>query len=188
MKRKKEDIIQLVKDALSNDLSAQNNLYRIIYKHYRAQKIDEDIINEIYYRFLKNAKEDEIFNENKLWGYLNYIKKSCMIDMYRRSKNELNIEAIIENDNDVIIFKDAIEEETVLDIIISNEEKDLLYIQLERFSEANKMLYDVVIDYYIEGLNLSKIAEKYGIKYITVKDRLHKARKELQKYFQKKQK
>lgn len=187
MKKRKEDIIQLVKNALTNDLSAQNNLYTIIYRHYRSQKISEDIINEIYYRFLKNAREDEIFNENKLWGYLNYIKKSCLVDMYRQNKYELNIEEIGDGENEKI-YVDAIESETALDIMISNEQSNTLYYALEQFREANKMLYDVVIDYYIEGLNLSKIAEKYGIKYITVKDRLHKARKELQKYFQKKQK
>lgn len=184
MKKRKEDIIQLVKDALSNDLSAQNNLYIIIYRHYRSQKISEDIINEIYYRFLKNAKEDEIFNENKLWGYLNYIKKSCMIDMYRRNKYEINGDG----ENDTKIYVDVIEEKTALDIMISNEQSDTLYYALEQFNEANKMLYDVIYSFYFEGLKMAEIAAKYDIQYITVKHRLHRAKIELQKYFQKKQK
>jgi RNA polymerase sigma factor (sigma-70 family) len=187
MKKRKEDIIQLVKDALLNNKIAQYDLYTIIYKHYRAQKISEDVINEMYFKFLKNAKIEEIFNENKLWGYLNYIKKSCLVDMYRQNKYELNIEEIGDVENEKI-YVDAIEEKTALDIMISNEQSNTLYYALEQFREANKMLYDVIYSFYFEDLKMAEIASKYNIKYITVKHRLHRAKIELQKYFQKKQK
>ena len=187
MKRKNEDIIQLVKNALSNNLSAQNNLYTIIYKHYRAQRINEDIINEIYFRFLKNAKIEEIYNENKLWGYLNHLKNSCQIDAFRRKKEEINLEDIGDGDNKKI-YMQAIEEKTALDILIEQEDKtiDMLYETLDRFAASNKMLADIIVDYYLEDLNLSEISLKYDILYITAKNRLHRARKEIKKYFQKK--
>jgi RNA polymerase sigma-70 factor (ECF subfamily) len=165
MDLKNDDAIKTKFNSLYNDYS---NLVRsVLYKICGRSEID-DLVQEAFIRIWKGLSDFENRSQSKTWVYR--ITINVAQDYFRkRKKNKFDIE-----------FK----EQFISDDLESKKHvnKDLVLKALNELSLPHRL---VIVMFHMQDLSLKEVAEVLKESEGTVKSRLHYARSEMKKYFNK---
>ena len=128
----------------------------------------EDLIQDTYYKALKN--KDKFSTGTNLKGWLYTIMRNTFINNYRRKKNQNTF--IDESETQFILNSKVAPADTMTDSAVDNE-----YI-LEQINSIDKQYTDAFFMHY-NGYKYEEIAEHFNIPLGTVKSRIFLARKKM---------
>jgi RNA polymerase sigma-70 factor (ECF subfamily) len=128
----------------------------------------EDLIQDTYYKALKN--KDKFSTGTNLKGWLYTIMRNTFINNYRRKKNQNTF--IDESETQFILNSKVAPADTMTDSTVDNE-----YI-LEQINSIDKQYTDAFFMHY-NGYKYEEIAEHFNIPLGTVKSRIFLARKKM---------
>lgn len=136
-----------------------NKLLKTCYLMVRDEKEAEDIVQETFLRVFKYIKNFR--SESSLYTWICKISQNVVKDRY---KNKII----------TMPYEDYEEEvDTVEDIIISNIDREILRLELDKINIIYKQ---VLILFYFEDLSIKEICEILDEKEGTVKSKLSRAR------------
>lgn len=128
----------------------------------------EDLIQDTYYKALKN--KDKFSTGTNLKGWLYTIMRNTFINNYRRKKNQNTF--IDESETQFILNSKVAPADTMTDSAVDSE-----YI-LEQINSIDKQYTDAFFMHY-NGYKYEEIAEHFNIPLGTVKSRIFLARKKM---------
>lgn len=135
-----------------------------IKRYYNRINMYDDLIQEGYEIILLCIQD---YDSNKGAYFLGYIKLKLKYHYLNKHKEKdiLSLNQTIGEDEKEII--DLIEgnEKEPIDIVIKKEETNILLESLKNLSKRQKQ---ILVEYYINRLSISQIANKLGISYRTV--------------------
>jgi RNA polymerase sigma-70 factor (ECF subfamily) len=154
----------------------QDALYNYALKVARNSEDAHDLVQETYYKALKNYRKFEIGTNSKAW--LLMILKNTFINNYRKRKREatkLDYE-IIEDSYENIKFDHSSDNNLELGFY-----KNLLDDELSAaLAKLPVKIKEIFLLFELEGYTYEEIAQITNIPTGTVRSRLHRARKILQ--------
>ncbi|SRR6056297_1298356 len=153
-----------------------DDIYRFIYFKVSKPEEAQDITSVVFLKAWNSLREEESIEDKFLVAYLYKIARNCVIDHYRRSRNNLSLEGDKEEEGRGALtdFKDEgqnLARETEIDSEMEN-----VYRKLEELKEEYK---EIIVLKYVNELTLSEIASITGRTRNNVRVKLHRALKAL---------
>ncbi len=149
-------------------LSHQQFLYQLAYKLTKNREESNDLIQETYFKALKNGEKFQDGTNIKAWLYT--IMKNTFINAYRKRKNQNTF--IDSTDNKYFINMGEAEKSSQADATVDNE-----YL-MKQLDSIEKIYVETFMMYY-NGYKYDEISEILGIPLGTVKSRIFLARKKM---------
>lgn len=147
-----------------------NQVFRTAYYICKDRHMAQDAMQETFIKAFKQNKT--LQGIEKVGAWLNTICTRTTIDMTRLKQwNEVPIESSVLNriEDSVTSVEEAVDQRLL---------KDQVSFHLRRLKPEFK---EILVLKYIHGLRDDEIAEKLDIKVGTIKSRIHRAKKELEK-------
>lgn len=156
-------------------------IYSICYRMFQNPEDSLDFTQETFIKIYKNMGKAVGKGSFKSW--ICTIATNTCLDELRKRKNKITISLDINFDNnlsDSYINFDIADQNTPLDELLKIEKYKLLNTAINKLSNDNKI---VIILRDIEGLSYDEISKVLGVSLGTVKSRISRARKKLQKIY-----
>jgi RNA polymerase sigma factor (sigma-70 family) len=146
-------------------------VYRFCLNRLRNRQDAEDLAQEILLCILESSKKNVILNLNAyVWRIAH--------NRYARKISNYNKESIVLFGDEYLF--DICDEKRFEDEGFADEEEQNVFFALHTLSS---MYRDILVDYYVNEFDVSKIAQKYGISRETVKWRLYTGREKMKERF-----
>ena len=139
-----------------------NMLYRIALSHLHSQSDAEDIVHDVFYKYLQKEYHFKDMNHEKAWFIR--VCVNCCYDNIRKNKQH-------EDYSDINLENYAAQE------VIKDERYDEI---MEVLDELDPKYKTVVILHYLEEMPINELAKTLNITVSAVKMRLKRARKMVQ--------
>lgn len=149
-------------------LSHQQFLYQLALKLTKSSEESNDLIQETYYKALKNSEKFQEGTNIKGWLYT--IMKNTFINAYRKRKNQNTF--VDDTDNKYFINMKETEKSTKTDASVDHE------YMMKQINSVEKTYVETFMMYY-NGYKYEEIAEILGIPLGTVKSRIFLARRKM---------
>ena len=155
-------------DFSSTILSHKQFLYQLAYKLTKNAEDSNDLLQETYFKALKNSEK---FKEGtNIKGWLYTIMKNTFINAYRTRKNRNTF--VDETDNKYFINAGEAEKASSADSTVDHE------YMMKQINSVEKAYVETFMMYY-NGYKYDEISEILGIPLGTVKSRIFLARKKM---------
>ncbi|MCR5629299.1 RNA polymerase sigma factor [Eubacterium sp.] len=138
-----------------------NALYRSCFLMLKNKEDSEDILQEVFFKYMTRKKEFDSEEHKKAWLF-----KVCQ----NKCRNFLRF-----HKRHVCVAFEEVEHNIVSNDIESVEDKE----EIEQIYNLSYKLQSVVILYYIEGYSIEEVSKILGISVSATKKRLQRAREEL---------
>lgn len=155
-------------------------VYSICYKMFKNDQDSLDFTQETFIKVYKNMSN--AIGKGSFKSWICTIATNTCIDELRKRKNKytLSLDDTFENDSKNAKIDPPDKSPTPLEKIIEDENSELLAKAIGNLSEDNK---SIIIMRDVEGYSYDEIAKFLGISLGTVKSRISRARKKLQKNY-----
>ena len=149
-------------------LTHQSFLQQLALKLTRDSEESDDLMQETYFKALKN--QDKFQQGTNIKGWLYTIMKNTFINAYRKKKNQNTF--VDETDNKYFINLGESEKTVQTDAAVDRE------YMMNQINEVEKTYVETFMMYY-NGYKYEEIAEILGIPLGTVKSRIFLARRKM---------
>ncbi len=149
-------------------LSHQQFLYQLALKLTKNAEESNDLIQETYYKALKNS--DKFEEGTNIKGWLYTIMKNTFINAYRKRKNQNTF--VDDTDNKYFINMKETEKSAKTDATVDHE------YMMKQINSVEKTYVETFMMYY-NGYKYEEIAEILSIPLGTVKSRIFLARRKM---------
>lgn len=149
-------------------LTHKGFLHQLALKLTRDNVESDDLIQETYFKALKN--QDKFQHGTNIKGWLYTIMKNTFINAYRKKKNQNTF--VDETDNKYFINLGESEKTVQTDAAVDRE------YMMNQINEVEKTYVETFMMYY-NGYKYEEIAEILGIPLGTVKSRIFLARRKM---------
>ncbi|MFA7663070.1 MAG: RNA polymerase sigma factor [Patescibacteria group bacterium] len=122
-------------------------IYRFIFFKVSSKEIAEDLASQVFYKLLTTIKNPEVKIEN-LQAFLYQIARNLVIDYYRQNNKTVDLE-------DDIIDTEISSQEKIIEKIDLKADIEKVRQALDGMKEEYR---DLIIWYYLEGLQAQEIA------------------------------
>ena len=151
-------------------LSHQSFLKQLAMKLTRSMEESNDLMQETYYKALKNS--DKFQDGTNIKGWLYTIMKNTFINAYRKKKNQNTF--VDDTDNKYFININETSKSVQTDAGVDNE------YMMRQINSVEKTYVETFMMYY-NGYKYEEISEILSIPLGTVKSRIFLARKKMMK-------
>lgn len=149
-------------------LSHKSFLYQLAMKLTKSTEDSNDLLQETYYKALKNSEKFQEGTNIKGWLYT--IMKNTFINAYRKKKNQNTF--VDDTDNKYFINMKETEKTVKTDASVDQE------YMMKQINSVEKTYVETFMMYY-NGYKYEEIAEILGIPLGTVKSRIFLARRKM---------
>lgn len=149
-------------------LSHESFLHQLAMKLTKSQDDSYDLIQETYFKALKNKEKFQEGTNIKGWLYT--IMKNTFINAYRKKKNQNTF--IDETDNKYFINMGEVDKVATTDSVVDSE------YMMKQINSVEKTYVETFMMYY-NGYKYEEIAEILDIPLGTVKSRIFLARRKM---------
>lgn len=149
-------------------LSHQSFLHQLAMKLTKSMEDSNDLIQETYFKALKN--KDKFQEGTNIKGWLYTIMKNTFINAYRKKKNQNTF--VDETENKFFLNSRESDKAVKTDALVDHE-----YL-MEQIHSIEKTYVETFMMYY-NGYKYEEIAEIMGIPLGTVKSRIFLARRKM---------
>lgn len=149
-------------------LSHKSFLYQLAMKLTKSTEDSNDLLQETYYKALKNSEKFQEGTNIKGWLYT--IMKNTFINAYRKKKNQNTF--VDDTDNKYFINMKETEKTVKTDSSVDQE------YMMKQINSVEKTYVETFMMYY-NGYKYEEIAEILGIPLGTVKSRIFLARRKM---------
>ncbi len=154
-------------------LSHESFLLQLAMKLTRSSEDSNDLLQETYFKALKNQSKFQEGTNIKGWLYT--IMKNTFINAYRKRKNQNTF--VDETDNKYFLNMGETEKVATTDSVVDEE------YMMKQIGSVEKTYVETFMMYY-NGYKYEEISEILGIPLGTVKSRIFLARKKMQEKLQ----
>ncbi len=179
---------ELVKKSVEGDQRAFEDLvskyeklvYSICYRMFTNNDDALDYTQETFIKVYKSMEKAIGKGSFKSW-ICTIATNTCLDELRRRSKRStVSLDAHFDNDESNVKLEIADTNATPIEELIQNEDAQLLKDAINALSDENKA---IIVLRDIEGLSYDEIAQSLDISIGTVKSRISRSRKKLQKIY-----
>lgn len=149
-------------------LSHKSFLYQLAMKLTKSSEDSNDLLQETYFKALKNSEKFQEGTNIKGWLYT--IMKNTFINAYRKKKNQNTF--VDDTDNKYFINMKETEKTVGTDAIVDHD------YMMKQINSVEKTYVETFMMYY-NGYKYEEIAEILGIPLGTVKSRIFLARRKM---------
>ncbi len=154
-------------------ISHQGFLQQLAYKLTRSVEDSNDLIQETFFKAIKNR--DKFQEGTNVKGWLYTIMKNTFINAYRKKKNQNTF--VDDTDNKYFLNSGSLEKSDQTDSLVDHE------YMMKQIETIDKTYVDTFMMYY-NGYKYEEISEILDIPLGTVKSRIFLARKKMQSKLQ----
>ncbi len=179
---------ELVGKAVSGDSIAfeqivskyEKLVYSICYRMFNNKEDAMDATQDTFIKIYKNMEKSIGKGSFKSW-ICTIATNTCLDELRKRSKKKtVSLDAHFNDDTDNVKMEIADTDPTPLDNVLNSESASVLKEAITALSEEDRA---IIILRDIEGLSYDEIANTLGLSLGTVKSRLSRTRKKLQKKY-----
>jgi len=144
-------------------------IYRFVYFRVSNEDVAEDIMQEVFLKFIEVADNQRITNAR---AYLYKTAKNLVIDFYREQGKVVKVS--LEDVGELVSILGQSLTESKIDLEIAHK----------AIFKLKDQWRDLILLRYVEGLEYEEIAEIFSKSQSYIRVNLHRARKELKKIFE----
>lgn len=159
-----------------NFLVEKFNKNMIIIAEIYVKQDSEDIVQNVWTKIYE--RREVLKNIQNIENWLFFVVKNHCMDFLRKNKGKRKISKISIEANQEYIDS-LIHGDNVLEIIINNQSKNLLY---QKIMNLDEIYYMPIILHYFRQLSLKEISVILGVSVSTLKGRLYTGRQLLKKH------
>ena len=148
----------------------QDRIFSYIQKIIKNEDIANDIFQETFVKAIQTIRLGRYTENVKFPAWISRIAHNLIIDYYRQEKSE-NLQSADLTDVDILNRKELCED-TIEDIMISNQIRDDVKYLIEELPELQK---EVLMMRYYQNLSFKEIAEITGVSINTALGRMRYA-------------
>ncbi len=148
----------------------QDRIFSYILRIIKNEDIANDIFQETFVKAIQTIRLGRYTENGKFPAWLSRIAHNLIIDYYRQEKSE-NLQSADLTDVDILNRKELCED-TIEDIMISNQIRDDVKYLIEELPELQK---EVLMMRYYQNLSFKEIAEITGVSINTALGRMRYA-------------
>ena len=145
------------------------SLYRFAYYFVASREDAEDIVQNIFYKFLKNPDILPLFNDYHEFKVYTYtaVKNNCINHIRQKKLRNEKLAEVIK----LYEIDDAIDIQVIKDEILN-----VVFCEIDNLPEKCRRIF---LHSYVDGWSNKMISEKYNISDNTVKTQKYRAKKQL---------
>ena len=136
----------------------QDRIFNYILRIIKNEDIANDIFQETFVKAIQTIRQGRSTENGKFPAWISRIAHNLIIDYYRQEKSENHQSADL-TDNDILNRKELCED-TIEDILISNQIRNDVKLLIEELPELQK---EVLKMRYYQNLSFKEIAEITGV-------------------------
>ncbi len=148
----------------------QDRIFNYILRIIKNEDIANDIFQETFVKAIQTIRLGRYTENGKFPAWISRIAHNLIIDYYRQEKSE-NLQSADLTDVDILNRKELCED-TIEDIMISNQIRDDVKYLIEELPELQK---EVLMMRYYQNLSFKEIAEITGVSINTALGRMRYA-------------
>ena len=148
----------------------QDRIFSYILRIIKNEDIANDIFQETFVKAIQTIRLGRYTENGKFPAWISRIAHNLIIDYYRQEKSE-NLQSADLTDVDILNRKELCED-TIEDIMISNQIRDDVKYLIEELPELQK---EVLMMRYYQNLSFKEIAEITGVSINTALRRMRYA-------------
>lgn len=148
----------------------QDRIFSYILRIIKNEDIANDIFQEAFVKAIQTIRLGRYTENGKFPAWISRIAHNLIIDYYRQEKSE-NLQSADLTDVDILNRKELCED-TIEDIMISNQIRDDVKYLIEELPELQK---EVLMMRYYQNLSFKEIAEITGVSINTALGRMRYA-------------
>lgn len=148
----------------------QDRIFSYILRIIKNEDIANDIFQETFVKAIQTIRLGRYTENGKFPAWISRIAHNLIIDYYRQEKSE-NLQSTDLTDVDILNRKELCED-TIEDIMISNQIRDDVKYLIEELPELQK---EVLMMRYYQNLSFKEIAEITGVSINTALGRMRYA-------------
>ena len=148
----------------------QDRIFSYILRIIKNEDIANDIFQETFVKAIQTIRLGRYTENGKFPAWISRIAHNLIIDYYRQEKSE-NLQSADLTDVDILNRKELCED-TIEDIMISNQIRDDVKYLIEELPELQK---EVLMMRYYQNLSVKEIAEITGVSINTALGRMRYA-------------
>lgn len=148
----------------------QDRIFNYILRIIKNEDIANDIFQETFVKAIQTIRLGRYTENGKFPAWISRIAHNLIIDYYRQKKSE-NLQSADLTDVDILNRKELCED-TIEDIMISNQIRDDVKYLIEELPELQK---EVLMMRYYQNLSFKEIAEITGVSINTALGRMRYA-------------
>lgn len=148
----------------------QDRIFNYILRIIKNEDIAHDIFQETFVKAIQTIRLGRYTENGKFPAWISRIAHNLIIDYYRQEKSE-NLQSADLTDVDILNRKELCED-TIEDIMISNQIRDDVKYLIEELPELQK---EVLMMRYYQNLSFKEIAEITGVSINTALGRMRYA-------------
>ncbi len=148
----------------------QDRIFNYILRIIKNEDIANDIFQETFVKAIQTIRLGGYTENGKFPAWISRIAHNLIIDYYRQEKSE-NLQSADLTDVDILNRKELCED-TIEDIMISNQIRDDVKYLIEELPELQK---EVLMMRYYQNLSFKEIAEITGVSINTALGRMRYA-------------
>lgn len=148
----------------------QDRIFNYILRIIKNEDIANDIFQETFVKAIQTIRQGRYTENGKFPAWISRIAHNLIIDYYRQEKSENHQSADL-TDNDILNRKELCED-TIEDILISNQIRNDVKLLIEELPELQK---EVLKMRYYQNLSFKEIAETTGVSINTALGRMRYA-------------
>ncbi len=148
----------------------QDRIFSYILRIIKNEDIANDIFQETFVKAIQTIRLGRYTENGKFPAWISRIAHNLIIDYYRQEKSE-NLQSADLTDVDILNRKELCED-TIEDIMISNQIRDDVKFLIEELPELQK---EVLMMRYYQNLSFKEIAEITGVSINTALGRMRYA-------------
>jgi len=148
----------------------QDRIFSYILRIIKNEDIANDIFQETFVKAIQTIRLGRYTENGKFPAWISRIAHNLIIDYYRQEKSE-NLQSADLTDVDILNRKELCED-TIEDIMISNQIRDDVKYLIEELPELQK---EVLMMRYYQNLSFKEIAEITGVSINTALGRMRYA-------------
>lgn len=148
----------------------QDRIFSYILRIIKNEDIANDIFQETFVKAIQTIRLGRYTENGKFPAWISRIAHNLIIDYYRQEKSE-NLQSADLTDVDILNRKELCED-TIEDIMISNQIRDNVKYLIEELPELQK---EVLMMRYYQNLSFKEIAEITGVSINTALGRMRYA-------------
>jgi len=154
-----------------------NEIYRFVYLRTNQREVAEDLASEIFFKFWQHNKnkKDEYIKSPR--AFLYKIARNMLIDFYRKSNQEKRSLSLESFDDSFALPKELVDDGFAQTVELEEKQEKIQ----KALSKINPLYSDIIIWYYIEGLNSKEIAQIIQKTEGNVRVLIHRALESLKK-------
>lgn len=147
----------------------QNEIYLYLYSLCHNRELAQDLMQETFLKAILSLKNDHA--NVRAWLYL--VARNLFFNYQNKEKRQVPLETL----------EDFVSDDTspLLELIIKDEQKKLLYLALEHLPERQR---EILLLHYFNGLSIKEIAAILKQTPENIRVQAYRGKKELKKYME----